>query len=143
METTCLLRMNDVVMLISQLHTDFFSVSLQSLHSRIIKELIIIFLFQATEEEEEEAATVVDVEVMIAVDTVETMVDTMTVDTEEVEEEATEETVAEVDTIHTMIAAVDMVGMMVAGMEAAGDTMISKGATVVSLEGDKRVEQEH
>ena len=36
-----------------------------------------------------------------------------------------------------------MVGMMVAGMEAAGDTMISKGATVVSLEGDKRVEQEH
>lgn len=92
--------------------------------------------------EEEEAATVVDVEVMIVVDTAEEMiVDTMTVDTEEVEEEATEETVV-VDTIHTMIV-VDMVEMMVAGTEAAGDTMISKGATVVSLERDKRVEQEH
>lgn len=87
--------------------------------------------------EEEEAATVVDVEVMIVVDTAEEMiVDTMTVDTEEVEEEATEETVV-VDTIHTMIV-VDMMEMMVAGTEAAGDTMISKGATVVSLERDKK-----
>ena len=82
-----------------------------------------------------------DVEVMIAVDTEEEMtVDTMTVDTEE--EEAMEETVVVVDTIHTMIA-VDMVEMMVAGTEAAVDTMISKGATVVSFERDKRVEQEH
>ena len=84
---------------------------------------------------------VADVEDMTAVDTEEEMmVDTMTVDMEE-EEEATEETVV-VDTIHTMIA-VDMVEMMVAGTEAAVDTMISKGATVVSFERNKRVEQEH
>lgn len=83
---------------------------------------------------------VADVEDMTAVDTEEEMmVDTMTVDMEE--EEATEETVV-VDTIHTMIA-VDMVEMMVAGTEAAVDTMISKGATVVSFERQKRVEQEH
>lgn len=82
---------------------------------------------------------VADVEDMTAVDTEEEMmVDTMTVD---MEEEATEETVV-VDTIHTMIA-VDMVEMMVADTEAAVDTMISKGATVVSFERNKRVEQEH
>lgn len=81
---------------------------------------------------------VADVEVMTAVDTEEEMmVDTMTVDMEEEEEEeATEVETVVVDTIHTMIVVVDMVEMIVAGTEAAGDTMISKGATVVSLERD-------
>ena len=73
METTCLLRINYVVILISQLHTDFPPDSIQPLHSKMIKELIIVFLFQAS--------TVVDVEVMIAVDMVEMRVDTMAVDT--------------------------------------------------------------